>query len=57
MAIGPSVFKSLPYDTVKDFAPVGLVGSAQFALVANPTLGAPDASRTDCADQEQAAAK
>jgi tripartite-type tricarboxylate transporter receptor subunit TctC len=40
MAIGPSVFKSLPYDTQKDFAPVGLVGSAQFALVANPTLGA-----------------
>src|SRR5687767_13084581 len=39
LAIGPSVFKSLPYDTVKDFAPVGLVGSAQFALVANPSLG------------------
>src|SRR5215207_7126381 len=40
LAIGPSVFKSLPYDTVKDFAPIGLVGSAQFALVANPSLGA-----------------
>ena len=40
LAIGPSVYKSLPYDTVKDFAPVGLVGSAQFALVANPALGA-----------------
>ena len=39
LAIGPSVFKALPYDTVKDFAPVGLVGSAQFALVANPSLG------------------
>ena len=39
LAIGPSVFKSLPYDTVKDFAPVGLVGSAQFALVANTALG------------------
>ena len=26
---------------MKDFAPIGLVGSAQFALVANPTLGAP----------------
>jgi tripartite-type tricarboxylate transporter receptor subunit TctC len=24
---------------VKDFAPIGLVGSAQFALVANPKLG------------------
>lgn len=40
LAIGPSVYKSLPYDTVKDFAPVGLVGAAEFALVANPSLGA-----------------
>jgi tripartite-type tricarboxylate transporter receptor subunit TctC len=40
LAIGPSVYKSLPYDTVKDFAPVGLVGSAEFALVAHPSLGA-----------------
>src|SRR5262245_45408645 len=40
LAIGPSVYKSLPYDTVKDFAPIALVGSAQFALVANPSLGA-----------------
>jgi tripartite-type tricarboxylate transporter receptor subunit TctC len=41
LGIGPNVFKSLPYDTVKDFAPIGLVGSAQFALVANPNLSAP----------------
>jgi tripartite-type tricarboxylate transporter receptor subunit TctC len=40
LAMGPSVHRSLPYDTVKDFAPIGLVGSAQFALVANPGLGA-----------------
>lgn len=40
MAYGPSVFKKLPYDTVKDFAPIALVGSAQFALVASPRLGA-----------------
>jgi tripartite-type tricarboxylate transporter receptor subunit TctC len=40
LAIGPSVYKSLPYDTVKDFAPVGLVGAAEFALVANPALNA-----------------
>ena len=39
LAIGPSVYKSLPYDTVKDFAPIGLVGAAEFALVANPSLG------------------
>ena len=41
LAIGPAIYKKLPYDTVKDFAPVGLVGSAQFGLVANPNLGAP----------------
>jgi len=41
LAIGPAIYKKLPYDTVKDFAPVGLVGSAQFALVANPNIGAP----------------
>jgi tripartite-type tricarboxylate transporter receptor subunit TctC len=39
LAMGPSVHKSLPYDTVKDFAPVGLVGSSQFALIVNPRLG------------------
>jgi tripartite-type tricarboxylate transporter receptor subunit TctC len=40
LAIGPSVYKSLPYDTQKDFAPIALSGSAQFALVASPDLGA-----------------
>jgi tripartite-type tricarboxylate transporter receptor subunit TctC len=39
LAMGPSIHKSLPYDTVKDFAPIGLVGSSQFALIANPKLG------------------
>jgi tripartite-type tricarboxylate transporter receptor subunit TctC len=39
LAMGPSIRKSLPYDTVKDFAPIGLVGSSQFALIANPKLG------------------
>jgi len=41
LAIGPAIYKKLPYDTVKDFAGIGLVGSAQFALVANPDIGAP----------------
>src|SRR5215510_1359400 len=39
-AINPAVFKSIPYDPVKDFAPIGVVGAAEFALVANPSLGA-----------------
>src|ERR1700682_4672166 len=40
LALGPNIYKSLPYDTVRDFAPIGLVGSSQFALVAHPRLGA-----------------
>src|SRR5262245_38146063 len=40
LAMSPSVHKSLPYDPLKDFAPIGLVGSAQFALVANPQIPA-----------------
>ena len=40
LGIGPNIRKSLPYNTVRDFAPIGLVGSAQFALIANPGLGA-----------------
>lgn len=40
LAMGPSLYKALPYDTQKDFAPIALVGSAQFGLIANPSLGA-----------------
>ena len=40
LAINPAVFKSLPYDSTKDFEPIGLVGSAEFALIAHPSLGA-----------------
>ena len=39
LAIAPATYKKLPYDPIKDFAPVGLVGSAQFALIAHPGLG------------------
>jgi tripartite-type tricarboxylate transporter receptor subunit TctC len=39
LATGPIVHKSLPYDVTRDFAPVGLVGSSQFGLIANPGLG------------------
>jgi tripartite-type tricarboxylate transporter receptor subunit TctC len=31
-AVNPSVFKNIPYDSVKDFAPIGFVGSAPMAL-------------------------
>jgi tripartite-type tricarboxylate transporter receptor subunit TctC len=38
MAINVSVFKSLPYDPEKDFAPVALVSGVPFILVVNAAL-------------------
>jgi tripartite-type tricarboxylate transporter receptor subunit TctC len=38
MAINVSVFKNLPYDPDKDFAPVGLVSGVPFILVVNAAL-------------------
>lgn len=39
-AINPSIYKKLPYDAEKDFAPITLVSWVPLMLVANPTLGA-----------------
>lgn len=39
-AINPSLYRKLPYDAVKDFAPVTLVGSAPQLVVAYPGLAA-----------------
>ncbi len=41
-ALNPSVFKSLPYDSVKDFAPIGFVGYTPLILAANPGVQAKD---------------
>ena len=38
-ALNPSLFKTLPYDSVKDFSPIGFVGSAPMVLTANAQLG------------------
>lgn len=40
MIYGVSLFKSLPYDVVRDFAPITLVGQATSVLVVNPGLPA-----------------
>jgi tripartite-type tricarboxylate transporter receptor subunit TctC len=37
-AINPSVFKNIPYDSVKDFAPVGFVGSAPLVFAVHAGL-------------------
>ncbi len=38
MVINPHVFAKIPFDTVKDFSPVGKIGDATLILVANPDL-------------------
>ena len=40
LAINPHIFDKIPFDTVKDFAPVGKIGDAALILVANPDLPA-----------------
>jgi tripartite-type tricarboxylate transporter receptor subunit TctC len=40
MVINPHVFAKLPFDTLKDFAPVGKIGNATLILVAHPELPA-----------------
>lgn len=39
-AAAPSLMKKIPYDPVKDFAPIARVGTIAFVLVTNPSLPA-----------------
>jgi tripartite-type tricarboxylate transporter receptor subunit TctC len=38
LAINKTLYKKLPYDPVKDFAPIALVAAVPFALIANPQI-------------------
>ncbi len=38
LAINPSLYKQLPYNTIKDFAPVSLVSKGPLYLIANPSF-------------------
>jgi tripartite-type tricarboxylate transporter receptor subunit TctC len=40
MTIAPSLYPKLPYDVVRDFAPVSMVASAGFVLVLHPSVPA-----------------
>ena len=40
MVINPHVFEKVPFNTVRDFAPVGKIGDAILILVANPAFPA-----------------
>lgn len=35
-AVNPSVFKNLPYDSLKDITPISVIGGSAFLLVVNP---------------------
>jgi putative tricarboxylic transport membrane protein len=39
ISINPAVYKSLPYDPVKDFAPISLTTTYPFVMVVNSALG------------------
>lgn len=39
-AINPSLYKSMPYDNIKNFTPVGLVATATIVLVTHPSVQA-----------------
>jgi tripartite-type tricarboxylate transporter receptor subunit TctC len=41
-AIAPSVYKSLAFDPVRSFAPIALVGTTDFVLIAHPSVAADD---------------
>ena len=43
-AITPSVMRKLPYDTLQDFATVGLIGNGAYMLVVNPAVPAKSVS-------------
>jgi tripartite-type tricarboxylate transporter receptor subunit TctC len=38
MAIAPAMYKSLSYDSMKDIAPIALIGRVPFVLIVNPSL-------------------
>jgi tripartite-type tricarboxylate transporter receptor subunit TctC len=40
LAINPSLYRTLPYDAIKDFAPVTLAATAPNVLVAHPSVAA-----------------
>jgi tripartite-type tricarboxylate transporter receptor subunit TctC len=39
ISINPAVYKTLPYDPVKDFAPISLTTTYPYVMVVNPALG------------------
>ena len=44
LMVNPMIYASVPYDPVRDFAPVALVGTSPFVLVVNPEVPAKTAA-------------
>jgi tripartite-type tricarboxylate transporter receptor subunit TctC len=40
LVVNPSMYRKLPFDVVKDFAPISLIGTAPFVLVVHPSVPA-----------------
>jgi len=40
--VNPSIYKSMPYDTLKDITPISVIGTSPFVLVAHPSVPAKD---------------
>jgi tripartite-type tricarboxylate transporter receptor subunit TctC len=40
VTLNPNIFKKLPHDVIKDFAPVALLARSQFVLLVNPSVPA-----------------
>jgi tripartite-type tricarboxylate transporter receptor subunit TctC len=39
-AVNPTLFRKLPYDTLRDFSPIGLVGGGPYLMVTHPSVPA-----------------
>ncbi|MBU3594551.1 tripartite tricarboxylate transporter substrate binding protein [Polynucleobacter sp. 71A-WALBACH] len=42
LAVNPALYPKMPFDTLKDLAPIGMVASSQHVLVVNPKVPAKD---------------
>jgi tripartite-type tricarboxylate transporter receptor subunit TctC len=40
--VNPSIYKSMPFDTLKDITPISVIAGSPFVLVAHPSVGAKD---------------
>ena len=40
LVINPHIFEKIPFNTIRDFAPIGKIGDAALILLANPSLNA-----------------